>query len=84
MNLEGIWVYILHTHTGEPGEHFSYTHTHTHTHTQVNLDGIYLIHTQVNMEGIYLTHTHRILFGLKNRNPASGTTMGEPGGHCPK
>ena len=25
------------------------------------------------------TQTHRILFGLKNRNPASGTTMGEPG-----
>ena len=41
-------------------------------------------HTQVNLEGIYLTHTHRILFGLKNRNPASGTTMGEPGGHGPK
>ena len=96
VNLEGIWACILHTRTGEPGKHISYTYTHTgeggghisYTHTQGwpwrAYGHISYTHTRVNLEGIYLIHAHRIHFGLKNRNPASGTTMGEPRSHCPK
>ena len=80
VNLESI--YLTHTHTGEGGGHISYTHTHGWTWRAYG--HIYYTHTRVNLEGIYLIHAHRIHFGLKNWNPASGTTMGEPRSHCPK